>query len=338
VGKLLLPKFGQTMEEGYIAEWFVMEGDSFVAGDDLYEVETEKANMTVEATISGTLYKILVPSGIVKIGTTVGVAVAEGEQPSPEDVAQFLGEPAVAGAAAQAAAPEPAAAGPAVARRTELAGARKAAARVVAESWREIPQFQQVIMADATNVLQARATLLARNEGGDIRISLNDVLLDRVIAAVEEVPAINASYTDGVVTEYADIDVAVAVATDHGLLTPVLRRSNKMSLADRVSALRELARRSAAGELRPEDLENPTITVSNLGMYGVDTGFALVTRPQAAVVFLGQICERPMVVDGSVTARSSLYLSVSYDHRVVDGAVAARFLSALRRSVERPGT
>jgi pyruvate dehydrogenase E2 component (dihydrolipoamide acetyltransferase) len=233
--------------------------------------------------------------------------------------------------------PEPAAAGRAVARRTELTGARKTTARVVAESWREIPQFQQVVMADATNVLQARAALLAQNEGGDTRISLNDVLLDRVIAAVEEVPAINASYTDGVVTEYADIDVAVAVATDHGLLTPVLRRSNKTSLAQRAVELRELARRSAAGELRPEDLENPTITVSNLGMYGVDTGFALVTRPQAAVVFLGHICERPMVVDGSVVARSSLYLSVSYDHRVVDGAVAARFLSALRQSVERPG-
>jgi len=358
--KLLLPKFGQTMEEGIIVDWFISEGSSFSIGDDLYEVETEKSNVTVEATISGTLYKILVSAGSsVEIGTTVGVVVADGEQPNPDDLAAFLGLPAPArvddrpdvgtltSASGSDSSPavsngqpalELAGDGSRIASRTRLEGQRKATARIVAESWRDIPHFQQVVLADATSVVQERAQLLAQVTDESLRVSLNDVLIDRIITAIEEVPAINSTYRDDVITEYADIDIAVAVATEDGLLAPVLRRSNKLSLTERAQALRDLARRSAAGELLAEDLERPTITVSNLGMYGVDTGFALVTRPQAAIVFLGRITERPMVVKGSVVPRQSVYLSVSYDHRVVDGAIAARFLSALRRSVETERT
>jgi pyruvate dehydrogenase E2 component (dihydrolipoamide acetyltransferase) len=337
--KLLLPKLGQTMEEGTIVEWFVQEGAEFNVGDDLYEVETEKSNVTVEATVSGTLHQILVPAGtLTLVGSTLGIVRADGEQLSADEIAAFAGSElneSDTESESTSSAPTEVEGGAKVGSRTTLDGLRRQTARVVSGSWQEIPHFQQVVLADATNLIAARATLLAESTESDVRISLNDLLLDRIVSAIKEVPTVNASYQDGEVILYADINVAIAVATDHGLLTPVLHRSEQMSLKERANALRDLVKRSAEGQLKPADLDCATITVSNLGMHGVDTGFALVTKPQAAIVFVGQICKRPMVIDDVVVARDSVYLSASYDHRVVDGAGAAQFLSALRRAVER---
>ena len=334
--KLLLPKFGQTMEEGSIVEWFIKEGDTFDIGAELYEVETEKTNVTVEATLSGRLHKIVQhPGAPLPIGTLVAVVAATDEEVSTEQLAQFLGDPAaeptptVSETASQATSGP--LGGPAVATTTQLEGVRLQTVRVVTESWRETPHFQQVVLADATNLVAARAELVAKAEPA----SLNDLLLDRIVSAVVEVPDVNASYHDGVVTQYTDVNIAIAVATDRGLVAPVVHRCNDMTLAERTRALRELTSRGLAGSLQPTDMENATITVSNLGMFGVDTGFALVTRPQGAIVFVGTVCERPMVINGAVVARQSVYLSVSYDHRVVDGAAAAKFVTALRRNVEQ---
>ena len=337
--KLLLPKLGQTMEEGTIVEWFVQVGAEFNLGDELYEVETEKSNVTVEATVSGTLHQILVPAGtLTLVGSTLGIVLTEGEQPSAAEIGAFAGSQSIELASPSESTTSAVAeveGGAKVGSRTTLDGLRRQTVRVVTNSWQEIPHFQQVVLADATNLIAARAALLAESSESDVRISLNDLLLDRIVSAIGEVPSVNASFQDGEVVQYADINVAIAVATDHGLLTPVLHRSEQMSLKERAITLRELVKRSTDGQLKPADLDNATITVSNLGMHGVDTGFALVTKPQAAIVFVGQICKRPMVIDDVVVARESVYLSASYDHRVVDGAGAAQFISALRRAVER---
>jgi pyruvate/2-oxoglutarate dehydrogenase complex dihydrolipoamide acyltransferase (E2) component len=205
---------------------------------------------------------------------------------------------------------------------------------VVAASWQEIPQFQQQMLVDAGALVAERDRLAG---AGAVKISLNHLILDCVVAAVVDEPAVNATYADDTVTTYRDVNLSVAVATDRGLLAPVIHRAQALSQQERAAAANDLAARAAAATLTPQELAGGTITVSNLGMYGVDTGFALVTRPQAAIVFVGAVAPRPLVVDGAVVARQSLYLSVTYDHRVVDGAAAARFLAALKRRVEGLG-
>ena len=173
--KLLLPKLGQTMEEGVILDWLVTEGDSFAIDDELYEVETEKSTVTVLATVAGVLRRVVVPAGEpVKVGTTVAVAQVAGENPSDADVDEFLGGLSSGDTAEAAAEAVPTAVGVAdladdliaVGKRTVLEGVRKATARVVSESWQEIPQFQQVTLADATRLLADRAAAQAA-AGGD---------------------------------------------------------------------------------------------------------------------------------------------------------------------------
>jgi pyruvate/2-oxoglutarate dehydrogenase complex dihydrolipoamide acyltransferase (E2) component len=341
--RLLLPRLGQTMEEGEISSWFVSQGDAFDVGDELYEVENEKSSVPVEATVRGRIGRLLVPAGtVVSVGETLAVILEGAEEASESAIDAFL-------AGAPAAAPTPAASPPApdeparpstqprVSARTQLSGVPLRMATVLAESWSATPQFQQVVLVDASELARRRSALAPRlAELGAGRLTYNDLLVDAVTRAAVEQPAVNTSYQDGELVRYLDVNVALAIGTERGLVAPVVHASQELTLGERVARTRELAERARVNALTPEDLAGATITLSNLGMHGVDTGFALVTRPQAAIVFAGSIAPRPMVVDDAVVARPSLYMSVTYDHRALDGATAAGFLASLRQQLERP--
>ncbi|GHE84353.1 acetyltransferase component of pyruvate dehydrogenase complex [Amycolatopsis deserti] len=222
---------------------------------------------------------------------------------------------------------------PRVAERIPVRGVAKAMADAMTRSWREIPQFVQQISLDAT-ALRARLKRL-RYEG--VQVTYTDLLIAAVASAVSEVPAVNSTFTDEEIIRYSDVNVSFAVAADRGLLVPVVRQANRLPI-DRIGATtKELAERARAGKLRATDISDGTITVSNLGAFGVETGTPIVNAPQSAIIFVGALSDRAIVEDGQVVVRPMLNIAVAYDHRVIDGMTGAKFTSALKNRLEAGG-
>lgn len=222
-----------------------------------------------------------------------------------------------------------------VSERRPLSGVGKTMARTVTRSWSEVPQFVQMVELDASALVERRQRLLEeieREQGVDL--SYTDLFLEALVRAVQHEPLANAAFGDNELIVYDDINVSVAVATEAGLLVPVLRKAQEMSLGERAGRLRELGDRARTGKLSSGDFEGGTITLSNLGMHGVESGTPLVTFPQATVVFVGAMVERPWVVGGEVVAKPTLSVSVGFDHRVLDGVSAAHFTTAFRQQLE----
>lgn len=227
--------------------------------------------------------------------------------------------------------------GPRVRERRPLGGVGRTMAQVVTRSWHEVPQFVQMVQLDAGALVERRRSLAAEiKRAYSVDLSYTDLLLEAVAVAVEEEPLANSSLVDGEIVVYEDVNVSVAAATGAGLLVPVVKRVQTLELGELAVRLREVLERARGSRLSAEDTAGGTITLSNLGMYGVEGGTPLVTHPQATVVFAGAIVERPWVVSGRIEARPVLSLSVGFDHRILDGVAAARFTTALKRRLERP--
>jgi pyruvate dehydrogenase E2 component (dihydrolipoamide acetyltransferase) len=148
---------------------------------------------------------------------------------------------------------------------------------------------------------------------------------------------VNASFAGEEIVRYADVDVAVAVATDRGLLVPVVRRAQELSIGQVADTTKSLAERARAGKLGADELTGGTITLSNLGAFGIDTGTPIINAPQSALVFVGTMSDQPTVVSGAIVVQPRLNVAVAYDHRVLDGMTAARFSAALRTRLEAGG-
>jgi pyruvate dehydrogenase E2 component (dihydrolipoamide acetyltransferase) len=170
----------------------------------------------------------------------------------------------------------------------------------------------------------------------DVELTFTDLLVKLVAAALRAHPEVNVRWEDGRVRRLPDVNVGIAVATDHGLVVPVVHRADTLPVEAIARRRAELVDRARAGKLRPEDVEGGTFTVSNLGMYGVDRFLAVVNAPQAAILSVGRVVDRVVVDDGRPAVRPSLTLGLSCDHRALDGARAARFLETLAAWVEEP--
>jgi pyruvate dehydrogenase E2 component (dihydrolipoamide acetyltransferase) len=210
--------------------------------------------------------------------------------------------------------------------------------RVMAErmqrAWQEVPQFVLTRDADASRLLSWQEAV--RRKPGCERVSITDLLLRICAEALRRHPRLTASWRDGGLTAGAGVNVGIAVATDDALVVPVVHGADRLTLAEISSRRREIADAARAGRLRPEDVQGGTFTISNLGMYSVDAFQAIVNAPQAAILAVGSIVERPVALDGEVVVRPVLTLTVSYDHRVADGARGAEFLDTLASLVEEP--
>ena len=218
----------------------------------------------------------------------------------------------------------------AVTERRPLTSVTRAMAALLTASWREVPQFVQQIRVDATRMKQTRSELA----GLGVRVSFTDILITAVAGAAREVPEANAQFTPDAIRVMADVNVTVAVDTDAGLLVPVIAHADELDVAGVGERLRELTERARSRRLTSSDTAGGTITVSNLGAAGIETGIPLVAAPQATIVFAGAIIDSAVVVDGNVVVRPLMGLAIGYDHRVLDGSTAARFTSALRRRLE----
>ena len=212
---------------------------------------------------------------------------------------------------------------------------RRAVAERLATSKREAPHFYVRTTVRVERLLALRAEL---NEAldGEVKVSVNDLVVKAVALAHERVPELNVTWTDDAVRRWHTADVAVAVATDRGLVTPVLRDVGSRSVSSVAGTVRELAGRAREGRLRQEELEGGSITVTNLGMYGVEEFAAIINPPHAAILAVGAVRMEPVVEAGAVVPGSVMSLTLSVDHRPVDGVAAARWLAELTGLLERP--
>lgn len=210
---------------------------------------------------------------------------------------------------------------------------RKTIARRLTEVHQQVPVFYLTVTLDAT----AFVGLKAAAEKRGLKVSYNDLLLKAVAHALRDVPACNAWWQGDTILQKGAVDIGVAVALPEGLVTPVVRDADRKPVAAIAAEVRELAGRAKDGKLAPEEYTGGTFTVSNLGMFDIDQFTAILNPPESAILAVGRVAQVPEVVGGQVVPAWRMKVTMTCDHRVIDGALGARFLQALRLHVENPG-
>ena len=384
--EVVMPKFGLTMTEGTIQQWFKSEGDAIKSGEALFEVETEKVLYEVEAPADGTVAKLLYAvEAVVGVGLPVAIIAEAGEEVA-EVAAQYAAaaapaaapsEPAPVAASAapaapaekrgrvpitpaarklakehgidlsgvtgtgprgrvtredvqkiidsggQAAPPAPVVA-PAAAEDIPLRGMRKVIAERMHQSLQGSAQLTISTEVDVTQLIDRRQEV--RQE---FNVTYTDFIVQACAHALRQHPRMNASLEGNVIHVHSDIHVGLAVALDEGLIVPVVRDADKKSLKDIATEAKALAESARAGQLKLEEVSGGTFTVSNLGMYGVDAFTPIINAPQSGILGVGRIVEKPVIHRGEITRRSMMVLSLTFDHRVIDGAPAGAFLQTV---------
>jgi pyruvate dehydrogenase E2 component (dihydrolipoamide acetyltransferase) len=216
---------------------------------------------------------------------------------------------------------------------------RKVIARRLSESKQTIPHFYVTMDFEIDGLLKLRAELNAKSpkEGpAAFKLSVNDLVIKAVAAALRRYPQVNASWTDDAMLEYADVDIAVAVATPTGLITPIIRKADMKGLAAISNEMKDLAARAKAGKLKPEEFQGGGFSISNMGMYGVREFSAIINPPQAGILAVAAGEPRPVVRDGALAIATVMTCTLSVDHRVIDGALAAEFMQGLKGIIQDP--
>jgi len=241
------------------------------------------------------------------------------------------GQPQASGAAA----PNGARVGPRIEKLSQM---RKTIARRLTESKQTVPHFYLTIDVDAEPLLAARAQMMAALEKQKEKVSVNDLLIKACAVALRLVPECNASFMGDSIHYHQRVDISVAVAVPDGLLTPVVRDADKKGVLQIAREVRELAGRAKEKKLKPEEMSDGTFSISNLGMFDIESFSAVINPPEGAILAVGTVRDEAVVRDGQLVAGKRLRLTLSCDHRVVDGAIGARWLQALRGVLERPVT
>lgn len=223
-------------------------------------------------------------------------------------------------------------------KKTPLSGMRRTIADRLLASKTQIPHFYLTLEVDAAPLAKLRKDLNAAAESaGAPKVTVNDFILLAAARAAAAHPKVNAAFAGDSIVEYADVNLSVAIAVEDGLITPVIRRADKLSLRGISSSVKDLAARARSKKIKPEEYQGGTLTVSNLGAYGIDSFYAIINPPQAVILAVGAIVKKPVVnARDEIVVGQRLSISLSGDHRVVDGATAAEFLASLRQSLESP--
>jgi pyruvate dehydrogenase E2 component (dihydrolipoamide acetyltransferase) len=210
---------------------------------------------------------------------------------------------------------------------------RKTIARRLSESKFTAPHFYLTMEIDMDNAIAARKAI---NASGDVKISFNDFVVKAVAMALRKHPKVNASWLGDTIRYYNYINVGVAVAVDEGLLVPVIRNTDHKGLAEIGAEVKELAGKAKDKKLQPSEWEGNTFTISNLGMFGIDEFTAIINSPDACILAVGGIKQTPVVKDGQIVPGNIMKVTLSCDHRVVDGAVGSAFLQTVKANLENP--
>jgi pyruvate dehydrogenase E2 component (dihydrolipoamide acetyltransferase) len=243
--------------------------------------------------------------------------------------------PAGGGSSVPIVAPVPAGPGDTV---IPLSGMRRVIAERLLSSKTHLPHFYLTIEVDAGPLMKLRAEANAAAEtSGAAKLTVNDFVLKAVVTAAQKVPQVNASFAGDSIIQYASVNLSVAVAVEEGLVTPVIRDAQKKSLREISEAVKDLAGRARNKRLKPDEYAGGTLTVSNLGAYGIDQFCAIINPPQALILAVGAIVKKPVVGPGdTIVVGQRVNITLSADHRVVDGAVGANYLGELRKLLESP--
>ncbi len=219
-----------------------------------------------------------------------------------------------------------------------LDGMRKAIARRLTDSFRDVPHFPLTIDCEIDGLLAARAKVNAMLEAEGIKVSVNDFVMKASAMALKAVPEANASYTPEGIAMHHHADVAMAVAIDGGLITPIIFAAETKSLRQISAESKDLAKRARDRKLKPEEFQGGTFSVSNLGMFGIKTFASIINEPQGAIMSVGAGEQRPVVKNGQLAVATVMSVTLTCDHRVVDGAIGAKFLQVFKQMIEDPVT
>jgi pyruvate dehydrogenase E2 component (dihydrolipoamide acetyltransferase) len=216
--------------------------------------------------------------------------------------------------------------------RVPLSQMRRTIARRMAESTRTVPHFFLTTTVDAAELVKLRKQIVEQG----VKVSFNDLVIKAVAAALRKMPEVNVSFAEDALIKHKHVNIGIAVATERGLIVPVLRDADQKPLSAIAAEARDLAERANAGKLQPQDYSDGTFTVSNLGMFGVEQFNAVINTPEAAILAVGAITREPAEFQDQIVLRERLKLTLSVDHRALDGAMGARYLQAVKEFLEKP--
>jgi pyruvate dehydrogenase E2 component (dihydrolipoamide acetyltransferase) len=412
--EVVMPRLSDSMEEGTILQWLKQVGDEIAVGDELVEIETDKANMAYESDVAGKLTEIVAAEGeTLPIGSVIA-RIGEGdgsstptpepteaptespeaainapptsngsERPKASPIARRLAKekeldlttlegsgpggrivkadveraassaggvdtggprteakPPPAGPPAAATGPAATAPSPETAKGTvsyeDLSKLQSTVARRMSESKATAPHFYLEAEVDMSRLVAARGQIKAGAKEGDVVPSFNDMVVKACALALREHPRANGAYRDGRFELYSRVNVGVAVAARDALVVPTIFDADQKNLRQIATDSRALAQRVREEQITPPELSGATFTVSNLGMFGIDSFAAVINPPQAAILAVGAITERPVVRDGQTTTAHLMRVNLACDHRILYGAPAAEFLARIRALLEEP--
>ncbi len=215
-----------------------------------------------------------------------------------------------------------------------LSNMRKVIAKHLSESKQNTPHFYLSVECNMDKLLDLRTQINKSLE--DIKISVNDFIIKAFSVALSQNPDANVMWMDNSLRMYSGIDLSIAVAIEGGLITPIIKNTHKKSLKEISLEVKELAQRAREGKLRPEEYQGGSMTISNLGMYGVEEFSAIINPPQSGILAIGKAVQKPIVINGEIKISSMLKATLSVDHRAIDGAVGAKLITDLKQNIENP--
>ena len=331
---LTMPKWGLTMEEGTITSWLVEEGEVIEIGDEIVEIETDKITQPVESTVAGVMRRQIGEEDEVYPVQSL-IAIIAAEDVSDEEIDTFLaqrtGGAAAAGTEEAPAEETPAVETPRAAGSVPMSPMRAAIANTVTGSW-AIPQFPVTMAIDVGAAKELRASLKAAGKA----VSMNDLVVKACALAIGKYPMVNATLGSKEYKLNPEVNIAVAVGLEEGLMMPVLKGCQTLGLEEVAAGSRTLIDKVKAGTCGQAELSGGNFAISNLGMFGIEQFAALVPPGMAAILAVGGIAEETVVKEGSLVPVSKLRVTLVSDHRVVDGLYAAQFLVELKRILENP--
>ena len=386
--EIIMPKIGFSIEEGKVEKWLKQEGDKVNAGEPLFEISSDKANVEVEAHSAGFLRKILVGEGdIVPVLNVIGY-IGDMDESIPEDdvisqnkpidahpvkqveiepvqnVNMHVDKPKLSPRARKFAGdndistdrismiPGTGVNGLIVERDLKALLVTKSAhteagemitsskykqitAERLTRSIQEIPQFVTGVDVDATALLKFKERFNERKE--KVRVSITCLLIKCVAKAISDNMNVNVSWNNGRISVLRDINIGIAIAAGNGLVVPVINGPDKKGVLEIAAELNRLTEKAKDGKLTPDDISGGTFTISNLGMFEVDSFQAIVNPPESGILAVGRINRKPAVAaDGEIVSKPMMWLNLTSDHRVLDGVDAAKLLGKIKLYVEFP--
>jgi len=383
--EVIMPALNPGQETGILLEWLKQEGETIEKGEPLMEVETDKANVEVEAEATGILSNISVqPGDEIHVGEVIAMILSEDESAPKSIKDDSSTQTAVTEnevkhhsgnsekmESIETVSKNKIAASPKVKQYAKKEGLDLSSVKgsgpggailmedVLAiqstvekedndfqtgkgwllmadrltESWTSAPHFSIVRNLDATNLAAHKKETKANSSAN---ITFTDLLVKYAASSLKEHPRVNASLIDGKLIKNLAINIGIAVATEDGLIVPVIHNADELSLEEITERRKELVARTQEGKLRSGDLDAGTFTISNLGMFDVDSFNAIINPPQSAILAVGRIIDQVVPMDGKPVIRPMLTINLSFDHRVIDGARGAHFLQTLSNLIENP--